>query len=107
MSNIIRTVDSAAILKTKIITDFSLATPIIAWSSEGSGKNFNLITRRPDQTFANTPVAGVTTVRQRYTLVPGIDVYNQYFISIPANQFLRATVSFAANTVFVNLNMEA
>lgn len=107
MANIVRTKDSAAIPKTKIITDFGLTTPVIGWSSEGTGKGINLIARRPDQMFNNTPVNGIITIRERYTIIPGNDFYAAYFTSIPANRFERASVEFAANTVLVKLNQEA
>lgn len=105
MANTIRLNKYAEILKSKIVTDFSLGT-VIDWRAEGIGPDFNLITQTADTTQTNFPVAGVNVVTQNFKLTPAVDIFNAYFSSLPPGFFSKATMKFTTNTVQIWRNVE-
>lgn len=105
MANITKLVKYAEILKSKIVTDFSLGT-VTEWSSQGSGPTFFLVTRTADTIQTNFPVAGVNVITQNYKLTPAVDIFNMYFNSLPAGYFSKATMIFTTNTVQIWRNVE-
>lgn len=107
MANSTQTRRYGVILKSKVATDFSLGTVLTdGWGAEGSGANGNLITRTSDTIQNNFPVSGVNTVTEHYIKTPFPDIKAQYFAGISATLFARATLSFTATEVIINLNQE-
>jgi hypothetical protein len=105
MANITKITKYAEILKTKIVTDFSLGT-VIEWSAQGIGVNFFLRTRTADSITNNFPVVGVSIITQNYKLTPAADIFAAYFSSLPAGYLANATMLFTTNTVQIWRNIE-
>jgi hypothetical protein len=105
MANITQITKYAEILKSKLVTDFSLGT-VIDWSAQGVGPNFFLRTRTADTIQTNFPVAGVDIITQNYKLTPAVDIFQLYFNSLSANYFNKAVVRFTTNTVQIWRNQE-
>lgn len=106
MASSTRTNRRFSIAKTKITTDFALPEAPLSWSWEGIGRTGYLIARRPDAVTSNNPVSGVTRTVSRFILIPALDIYNQYFTSIPVAAFKDARAGSDATNIIFSLDQE-
>ena len=102
----IRTKRHYTIAKSKLATDLLEGATVQEWSLDGSGKDGNIDARLADTNTPDTPVTGVTRVVENHRIIPFTEVYQEYFTSIQASQFNRATVAFNATHLVISLNLE-